>query len=271
MHPSDLNSMLGLCSGTERMTVTSIQEMHSLGQKMASTIATMLEKLFEPAEIVITEVNKSEETVVSNSQEIKEGSVTPNEKEMQKLSIQQPEVVELLSEAEAALYPIKAVGTELKAEVAQWAKDENPIVSAIEIVSLKLIEMSHYHSELEKVSLASLREGQSLLKSQLIGTAQSILSETQKIINHAKPLAHQCTDKILSKQLASILTRIETLSQQLKIVAAVKASSPTDRDKGAQLINGAHNLVQSLKSCLKNCESACLRIPNGSLKFRKIQ
>jgi len=61
MHPSDLNSMLGLCSGTEPMTVTSIQEMHSLGQKMASTIATMLEKLFEPAEIVITEVNKSEE------------------------------------------------------------------------------------------------------------------------------------------------------------------------------------------------------------------
>lgn len=71
----------------------------------------------------------------------------------------------------------------------------------------------------------------------------------------AREIANACTDKRLKYQLLATLDRIDTLAQQLKILAAVKAASPKDTDKDFQLILCATNLMLSIKSCLKDCDT----------------
>jgi hypothetical protein len=130
--------------------------------------------------------------------------------------------------------------------------------------------MSQCHAQLEKEDSKGIHTEASHAKTKLIETAKNILAESRKIIQHATPLVNHCKDKVLSKQLSSLLGRIETLSQQLKIVAAVKASNPADRDKGSQLIQCTTNLVIALKACLKSCVSASLRSSHEGIQFRKL-
>ena len=118
------------------------------------------------------------------------------------------------------------------------------------------MEISFCHSELEKAD----KTNQSQLKSQLIAGAQAIVIESKRIREAAEVIALKCTDKLLSKQLQSTLAKVDTLAHQLKIIAAVKAASPNDRDKGQQLIQCAQNLVSTLKLTLKNVSSASLKL-----------
>ena len=55
-------------------------------------------------------------------------------------------------------------------------------------------------------------------------------------------------------------------------MAAVKASAPGDRDQDAQLVGCAMNLMRSVKGCLRDCESASLRVVTGreeEVRFRR--
>ncbi|KAI8804389.1 Vinculin/alpha-catenin [Cladochytrium replicatum] len=177
------------------------------------------------------------------------------------------EAPRLLSEEEASSNPIKAAAQEIRVEASTWASEENSIVSFAQQVSDCLEILSQHH--------AALRQSPKnpIAKSAFIKAATDIANRAISLAREAEPLSKVCTDKRLRASLIGSTDRITTLVQQLKIVAAVKASSPADADRDVQLIACAQNITSSVKMCLRSCEAASLRISPStapSVKFRKV-
>ncbi|KAJ3088661.1 hypothetical protein HK102_008241 [Quaeritorhiza haematococci] len=157
-----------------------------------------------------------------------------------------------LSAEEAKENPIKAAAQELKVEVSQWASSENPIVEAASLISKYLDALSRHHKAL-------LTNPTPEAKRDFIRAAQDIMAQGLAIVEPVKKLAESCTDLRLRRQLLGTIDRVTTLAQQLKIVAAVKASAPRDTDRDHVLIACAQNLMQAVKTCLRESEAASLR------------
>ena len=88
------------------------------------------------------------------------------------------------------------------------------------------------------------------------------LAECKEFSTESMNVYTACTDQILKKQLLLAIETISTLSTQLKIVAAVKASeqtSTTDSDSEKQLVLCCQNLMNAIKVTIKASESASLR------------
>ncbi|KAI8911368.1 Vinculin/alpha-catenin [Powellomyces hirtus] len=173
----------------------------------------------------------------------------------------------LLSEEEAIASPIKAAAQELKVVASNWSARENPIVQAVSNMSQNLHDLGSSHFDLRSSSTPGI-------KKVFISAAQRITSESVNVCKSANLLVDVCKDKRLKAQLSTTVNRIETLGQQLKIVAAVKASAPTDRDQDAILVQCANNLMGAVKACVSDCESASLRVTPEVLdhigvKFRR--
>ena len=100
------------------------------------------------------------------------------------------------------------------------------------------------------------------------------MSETVKLVKAVEPFIKACADKRLAMQINQTVTRTSTFAQTLKIVAAVKASSPRDNDKGVQLISNAQNLMHSVKNILRDTISCSLRLkkdaPSDLIHFKKV-
>ncbi|KAI8928410.1 Vinculin family-domain-containing protein [Entophlyctis helioformis] len=184
------------------------------------------------------------------------------------------EAPQLLSEEEAVQDPLKAAGQELKVEASVWSTDDNAIIAAVKSMSQRMLDLSTHHGTLSR----SLRSDPSAKRS-FIQSAQGIMIDADGLLKAAKPLVDACTDKRLRMQLQGTLNYIQTLAQQLKIVAAVKASSPLDLDTGVQLVSCAQNLMKTVKLALRDCVSCSLRVRKGSegaavsggvVKFRKV-
>ncbi|KAJ3017517.1 hypothetical protein HKX48_003513 [Thoreauomyces humboldtii] len=135
----------------------------------------------------------------------------------------------LLSQEEAAASPIKAAAQELKVVASNYSSSNNPLVSAINSMSNSLSDLGNLH-----VALRTSRQPGT--KRDFISSAQQITAESTNVCAAAGLLVKVSKDKRLKSQLESQVSRIETLGLQLKIVAAVKASAPTDRDQDAQLV-----------------------------------
>ncbi|TPX64187.1 hypothetical protein SpCBS45565_g06033 [Spizellomyces sp. 'palustris'] len=178
---------------------------------------------------------------------------------LQDVVIVEEEKPVLLSEEEAKAEPIKAAGQELKVEASNWTSDQNPIVHAVTIMSQNLLDLSTLHTQLRT-------SAQPATKKAFISSAQQITSQAMTVSQSARPIIEACTDRRLRAQLLACSDKIQTLGQQLKIVAAVKASAPMDRDRDAQLVACAANLMGAVKGCLRDCESASLRIAPSVLE-----
>lgn len=126
-------------------------------------------------------------------------------------------------------------------------------------MSQNILDLSTFHGQL-RIS------ADPATKKAFISAAQQITAQATGVAKSAHPLVKECTDKRLKAQLLGALDKIQTLGQQLKIVAAVKASAPTDRDQDAQLVACATNLMNAVKGCLRDCESASLRISPSVLE-----
>jgi len=161
----------------------------------------------------------------------------------------QPEV-EPLSQEESNQFPIKAAGRELKLEAAQWSGDKNEIIKKVNIVAQKMEELSAIHSKLSTNPIA---------KKEMIQKALEITQVTNSILKDCKELAELCTDKRLKMQLLNTVDRLNTLSQQLRVVTAVKASNPNDLDTDNQLFSCASNLTETMKRLLRDSEAASVR------------
>ena len=173
-----------------------------------------------------------------------------------------------LNEEEAQQDPIKAAGQDLKVEASHWANEENEIVVRVNKIAQYFLDLSLHHKELAE------KRVNPQAKKEFIQTAQSIVAETNLLVKSIQPLILDCADKRLTKQMQESIERMQTLAQTLKIIVAVKASSPGDKDKGVQLVMNAQNLVQAVKTGLRNAISCSLRLnPNSDLKlvrFRKV-
>ncbi|KAI8913670.1 Vinculin/alpha-catenin, partial [Gorgonomyces haynaldii] len=184
-------------------------------------------------------------------------------KAINQVVISKEEQPQLLSPQEAELDPLKAAGQELKVEASVWS-DENEIVKLVKQISVKFLELSEHH---HKLSL-SRHDPQS--KKAFIQTAQAIMVDVGSFVKQVQPLVDDCTDKRLQQTIKATLARISTLSQQLKIIAAVKASAPMDKDKGQQLVTSAQNLVSSIKTALRECISCTIRTRTQSVQFKRV-
>ncbi|ORX82343.1 Vinculin/alpha-catenin [Anaeromyces robustus] len=162
---------------------------------------------------------------------------------------EQPEV-EPLQQEEAKAFPIKAAGRDLKMEAAQWSGSKNDIINKVNIVAQKMEELSLIHSKLNTNPIA---------KKEMIQKALEITQVTQSILKDCRELAELCTDKRLKMQLLNTVDRLNTLSQQLRVVTAVKASNPNDLDTDNQLFSCAFNLTETMKRLLRDSEAASVR------------
>ncbi len=162
------------------------------------------------------------------------------------------EAPKLLGSEEALASPIKAAAFEIRKEASRWTATNNPIVETAKMIARLMAGLSDHHYELKMTGGAGSKRG-------FIQCAQDILVQTNAFMAPTKNLADKCTDKRLRKQLMSTLEQMSTIAQQLKIVAAVKASAPFDCDRDHLLVECARNLMVTIKRCLKECESASLR------------
>jgi hypothetical protein len=141
------------------------------------------------------------------------------------------------------------------------------VVQIVNSIAQKFLDLSKHHQELSH----SL---QPVSKKSFIQTAQDIAADTVNLIAAVQPLVQQCADKRLVLQIQQTSSRIQTLGQTLKILAAVKASSPRDRDKAVQLVSNGQNLVGSVKMILRDAISCSLRLKKGApsdlFRFRKV-
>jgi len=161
----------------------------------------------------------------------------------------QPEV-EPLQQEEAKAFPIKAAGRDLLLEASQWSGSKNDIINKVNIVAQKMEELSLIHSKLNSNPIA---------KKEMIQKALEITQVTQSILKDCRELAELCTDKRLKMQLLNTVDRLNTLSQQLRVVTAVKASNPNDLDSDNQLFSCAFNLTETMKRLLRDSEAASVR------------
>jgi hypothetical protein len=142
----------------------------------------------------------------------------------------------------------QAAATILQIQI-QPEDQSSPIVRSIHFVSQCLIELSLHHAELDSYSSTDF-QGLSQCKNRFIAAATSILQEAKRILEMARPWVEKLGNAILRKELLSTLTSMETISHQLKIIVAVKASSPGDKDKAFQVVQCCQNLVSVLHVCL---------------------
>ncbi|KAJ3273104.1 hypothetical protein HDV01_004743, partial [Terramyces sp. JEL0728] len=161
----------------------------------------------------------------------------------------------------------KAAGQELVVEASHWAQQENDIVLIVNKIAQKFLDLSEYHNKLS-------RHNDPQAKRSFIQTAQDIMRETDKLEETVKVLITWCADKRLCNQIQNTLARLVTLAQTLKVIAAVKASSPKDTDKAVQLVSCGQNVVQSVKMVLRDAISCSLRLkkdcPSDLVRFRKV-
>ncbi|KAJ3110571.1 hypothetical protein HDU96_006468 [Phlyctochytrium bullatum] len=164
-----------------------------------------------------------------------------------------------LNEAEAKANPIQAAAQELKVEASHWSAKDNAIITAAQKMSDRLADLGTYHIQIRKECTPEAKRS-------FISAAQQIMSEGNAIVLACRPIADHCTDRRLRIALVGDLDRIDTLAQQLKIVAAVKAAAPGDTDRDSQLVACAQNLMQSVRSCLNHAEAGSIRVAKSGEK-----
>jgi hypothetical protein len=129
---------------------------------------------------------------------------------------------------------------------------------------------------MERLAIIYREEGPNDRK-EMIDKAREILDDGKVFISDCKRISDSCHDMVLRNQLLKSLETIQTMTMQLKIVAAVKAAEPRDRDSEKQLILISQNLVNAYKHAIKAAESASIRAQRasngalpGTVRFRKV-
>lgn len=171
---------------------------------------------------------------------------------------------EPLPEEEAKVNPIKAAAQEIKVAAAQWSS--NPLTDVVKALSLKMEHISILYKENTPAS-----------RKNLIQTAKDIQEDVKLFTAEANRIADACSDKILTANVLKGVENMTMVSQQLKIVAAVKAAEPKDPDSEKQLILCSQNLMNAVKRTLTSCEVASIRafrqaanVVLAVAKFRKV-
>ncbi|TPX44952.1 hypothetical protein SeLEV6574_g04182 [Synchytrium endobioticum] len=167
-------------------------------------------------------------------------------------ALPQEELPVPLTKEQAKENPILAAAVDLKIATAVYVSHDNVIVGKAGDISSLFTEMSALSAQLRRAPEA---EG----KARFIQIAREITRSSEAFTTKSNELIRACTDRRLVGRLKSDVERCLTLGQQLRIVAAVKASEPKDVDKEQQLIVCARNLMKTIEESMSNCEAASLR------------
>ncbi|TPX30553.1 hypothetical protein SmJEL517_g05898 [Synchytrium microbalum] len=159
-----------------------------------------------------------------------------------------------LTPEEAKANPILAAAVDLKIAAAVYVAKDNLIVSKASDISTLFAEMSAVSADLRKSPTPEA-------KSRFIQLAREIGKCSEDFTAKANEIMKACTDRRLVARLKADIERCLTLGQQIRIVAAVKASEPKDVDNEQQLIVCARNLMKTMQESMVNCEAASLRVP----------
>lgn len=73
-------------------------------------------------------------------------------------------------------------------------------------------------------------------------------------------MTNSCSDALLQKNLLLSLTKVETLSSQLRGVLSTKSAGVHDRDCSAGVLECAKGVVESLGECVEGLLNAKLRL-----------
>ncbi|KAI9216473.1 Vinculin family-domain-containing protein [Blastocladiella britannica] len=165
------------------------------------------------------------------------------------------EAPEPLTIEEAAENPLKAAAQELVVETSRWSGEGNGLVSCAAEISNKLRILSdHYRAHSPQAQLSLLQSTKEVV---------AIGNDLQK---HVGMLAAACSDKRLRADLLAVAGRLPTLTQQLKILASVRASAgPRDADSERQLVTCANNLMLAVKELLGKSEAASIRVSQAKV------
>ena len=144
----------------------------------------------------------------------------------------------------------------MKVQVSEWSAKQNPVIQEFTELSEHMLRFSSARDALA-TDLTDENKGI------FMGTAQDICNEAKRIAKVTQPLIDGCTDARLKAQLSKQLEHLNSLTQQFKILSAVKASSSKDADREAQLIVCAKNITRCGKSIISDCHSASMRQREG--------
>lgn len=170
---------------------------------------------------------------------------------------------QLLSEQEAKENPIKAAAQELVVEIYKWKEeDSNEMISIAKKVVENAMTLSDYY---RTTNLASAARKET--KARIIESSQNIYRLTIQLEGILNELLDKLqNDPRLKSNTQRAKEKMSTLSTQLKILAAVKATNPRDTDTHLQMNICAKNLTDSIKQVLNLSELVSLRV-ESKVKF----
>jgi hypothetical protein len=134
-------------------------------------------------------------------------------------------------------------------ESSRWALESNSIVSAASEISIRLRSLADHYQGLTPAS-----------KVQILASAREIISLINELLKSIHTLSDICNDKRLRTAMMQSAEFLPTLAQQLKIMAAVRATAPgNDIDSQRQLESVVSNFIKAIKDVLRRAEAASLR------------
>lgn len=160
--------------------------------------------------------------------------------------------------------PIGYAAHQLTREAFRWEEKDNALISVAR-------EMARMMKSMGKYTRGEGSEVQS--KKELINTSRQLAKQAQGVVQLAEKVAAHCTDRRMKRNLEDVLSKIPTISTQLKIVAAVKAASISsgdqerDQEASEMLTSNAENLMQTIVEVIRATESASIRVPAGKAEL----
>ncbi len=83
-------------------------------------------------------------------------------------------------------------------------------------------------TQMSQMAEFSRGRGELQNQSEMIDTAKAIAANGQSMVRFASIIGEHCTDKTIRNELQYCAEMIPTLSTQLRIIATVKAATPSD-------------------------------------------
>lgn len=180
--------------------------------------------------------------------------------QVEKVEIVEEEEPQLLSKAEAEENPIKAAAQELKVEIFKWAESNDMITLAKELSEATFLLSQYYKTNLSEIKAET--------KAKLLESAIQIYKLSTMLDKKVVQLLKDCKDQRLVSDCKKSMEKMSTLSTQLKILAAVKATNPRDNDTHLQMNVCAKNLMGNVKDLLNQAEIVTYRVQTD-VKFVK--
>jgi len=176
--------------------------------------------------------------------------------------------------------PIEHAAFKLRQETAKYSEEDNDMITAARKIAQKFQQMAKYTKGRRELLELGATEEKSEFSSMtdMIKTCKEIIALTKNIQKHAAMISKNCPDKRLVMSLSNSMEPMGMLSQQLNIIASVKASACGKYDESAEveademLTINAQNLMKSVRDTVRASEACSVKMLSNSdsnLKFKR--